>query len=108
MQQVLWMPEVPLSRQEERMVKKIQIAKLLVFLCHHRHEIFDEQFQEALVRVWTGKKSVGSRQCPQPYERERSFWRRIPVFRMMKSLRRHSWTGGGNSCSIVWIAITPR
>jgi hypothetical protein len=40
-------PEVPISPQEEQMVKKIRRAKEFIILHHHRYEIVDEQFQEA-------------------------------------------------------------
>jgi hypothetical protein len=47
MHPVIRKPEVPLSPQEEQMVKKIRRAKEFVILRHHRYEIVDEQFQEA-------------------------------------------------------------
>src|ERR1700736_3646166 len=52
MQPELWKPPVELSQQEEQMVKKIRKAKLFVFLRQHRHELFDEAFQEELVSLY--------------------------------------------------------
>ena len=52
MQPVVWRPEVTLSQQEELIVKKIRKAKLFVFLRQHRHELFDEAFQEELASLY--------------------------------------------------------
>src|SRR3989441_8160729 len=52
MQPALWKPPVELSQQEEQIVKKIRKAKLFVFLRHHRHELFDEAFQEELASLY--------------------------------------------------------
>ena len=52
MQPMVWKPEVPLGPQEEQIVKKIRKAKLFVFLRQHRHEIFDEVFQEELAGLY--------------------------------------------------------
>ena len=52
MQPSLWQPPVELSEQEEQIVKKIRKAKLLVFLRKHRHELFDEAFQEELAELY--------------------------------------------------------
>ncbi len=41
-----------ISRQEEQVVKKIRKAKLFVFLRQHRHELFDEAFQEELAGLY--------------------------------------------------------
>ena len=45
MQPPLWQPSVELSKQEERIMKRIRKAKLFVFLRQHRHELLDEAFQ---------------------------------------------------------------
>lgn len=52
MQPVIWKPEVSLSPQEEQIVAKIRKAKLFVFLRHHRHELFDNAFQEELASLY--------------------------------------------------------
>ncbi|HEX6482478.1 MAG TPA: IS1182 family transposase [Ktedonobacteraceae bacterium] len=52
MQPVIWKPPVTLSQQEEQIVKKIRKAKLFVFLRKHRHELFDEAFQEELASLY--------------------------------------------------------
>jgi len=48
----MWTPSVTLSQQEEQIVKKIRKAKLFVFLRQHRHELFDEAFQEELASLY--------------------------------------------------------
>src|SRR5437762_2903240 len=52
MQPILWQPPVELSEQEEQIVKKIRKAKLFVFLRKHRHELFDEAFQQELASLY--------------------------------------------------------
>lgn len=52
MQPSLWKPSVELSVQEEQIVKKIRKAKLFVFLRQHRHELFDEAFQQELAHLY--------------------------------------------------------
>ena len=58
MQPSLWQPPVELSEQEEQIVKRIRKAKLFVFLRQHRHELFDEGFQQELARLY-GKAERG-------------------------------------------------
>jgi hypothetical protein len=43
---------VELSQQEEKIVKKIKKAKLFIFLRNHRHELFDEGFQQELAGLY--------------------------------------------------------
>src|SRR5712691_8737156 len=52
MQPIPWKPPVALSPQEEQIVKKIRKAKLFVFLRQHRHELFDEAFQQELASLY--------------------------------------------------------
>src|SRR6266487_4533262 len=52
MQPPLWQPPVDLSQQEEQIVKRIRKAKLFVFLRQHRHELFDEAFQQELASLY--------------------------------------------------------
>jgi hypothetical protein len=52
MQPALWKPPVAFTQQEEHIVKKIRKAKLFVFLRQHRHELFDEAFQEELASLY--------------------------------------------------------
>jgi hypothetical protein len=52
MQPSLWQPPVELSEQEEQIVKRIRKAKLFVFLRQHRHELFDEAFQQELASLY--------------------------------------------------------
>src|SRR5712671_365099 len=52
MQPEIWKPPVELSQQEEQIVKKIRKAKLFVFLRQHRHELFNEAFQQELANLY--------------------------------------------------------
>jgi hypothetical protein len=52
MQPAIWKPPIILSAQEEQIVTKIRKAKLFVFLRHHRHELFDDAFQEELASLY--------------------------------------------------------
>lgn len=52
MQPAVWKPSVALSPQEEQIVKQFRKAKLFVFLRQHRHELFDEAFQEELAGLY--------------------------------------------------------
>ena len=52
MQPPPWQPPVELSQQEEKIVKKIKKAKLFIFLRKHRHELFDEGFQQELAGLY--------------------------------------------------------
>lgn len=48
----LWQPPIELSPTEETIIKRIRRAKLFVFLRQHRHELFDEAFQEELAQLY--------------------------------------------------------
>ncbi len=52
MQPAIWKPPVELSKQEERIAKKIRKAKLFLFLREHRHELLDEAFQQELASLY--------------------------------------------------------
>ena len=52
MQPPLWKPPVELSKQEEQIVKRVRKAKLFVFLREHRHELFNEAFQQELANLY--------------------------------------------------------
>ena len=52
MQPPSWQPPVALSEQEEQIVKRIRKAKLFVFLRQHRHELFNESFQQELATLY--------------------------------------------------------
>jgi hypothetical protein len=47
-----WHPPVELSFLEQTIVTRIKRAKLFVFLRHHRHELFDDAFQEELATLY--------------------------------------------------------
>ena len=47
-----WRPPVALSSCEQIIITQIKRAKLFVFLRHHRHELFDEAFQEELAALY--------------------------------------------------------
>src|SRR5438105_6400463 len=52
MQPSPWQPPVELSEQEEQIMKKVRKAKLFVFLRQHRHELFNEAFQQELAKLY--------------------------------------------------------
>lgn len=52
MQPSFWSPTVKLSAHEEQIVERIRRAKWLVFLRHHRHELFGEKFQQELASLY--------------------------------------------------------
>ncbi len=52
MQPPSWQPAVALSEQEEHIVKRVRKAKLFVFLRQHRHELFNEAFQQELTNLY--------------------------------------------------------
>lgn len=51
-----WQVSVELSTQEERIVAQIRRAKLFVFLRYHRHELFDDAFQQELATLYRTSK----------------------------------------------------
>jgi hypothetical protein len=52
----LWRPPMEPSPEEQTVMRLIKRAKLFVFLRNHRHEIFDEQFQEELSEIYRESK----------------------------------------------------
>src|SRR2546423_10672253 len=56
MKPTLWQPPTELSTKEEQVLKRIKKAKLFVFLRKHRHEIFDEAFQNELATLYQDSK----------------------------------------------------
>jgi Transposase DDE domain/Transposase domain (DUF772) len=48
----LWQPSIELSAAEQAIIKRIRRAKRFVFLREHRHELFDEAFQEELASLY--------------------------------------------------------
>ena len=47
-----WQPPVELSAAEQAIVKRIRRAKLFIFLRRHRHELFDEAFQQEMAATY--------------------------------------------------------
>ena len=56
MQPLLWQPPLEQSRTEQAIVKRIKRAKLFVFLREHRHEVFNEAFQQELATLYQASK----------------------------------------------------
>lgn len=52
MRPTFWQPPVEPSAGEQTIIKRIPRAKLFVFLRQHRHELFDETFQEELAGLY--------------------------------------------------------
>ncbi len=48
-----WHPPVEPSSFEQTIITRIKRAKLFVFLRYHRHELFDDAFQEELAALYT-------------------------------------------------------
>ena len=83
MQPAMWKPSVALSQQEEQIVTKICKAKLFVFLRQHRHEVFDEAFQEELASI-TAQQNEGNRLWLRRCWLWRSFWKPTPACPMTR------------------------
>jgi hypothetical protein len=47
-----WQPPVEPSSFEQTIITRIKRAKLFIFLRHHRHEIFDDAFQDELAALY--------------------------------------------------------
>src|SRR6266851_9150276 len=56
MRPLLWQPPIEQTRTEQTIVKRIKRAKLFVFLREHRHEVFNEAFQEELSGLYRDSK----------------------------------------------------
>src|SRR3989454_3456346 len=56
MQPLLWQPPIELSQTEQTIMKRIKRAKLFVFLREHRHELFNQPFQEELSGLYRESK----------------------------------------------------
>jgi hypothetical protein len=52
MQPSLWHPPIDPSPTEQAIVKRIKRAKLFVFLREHRHDLFNEAFQQELATLY--------------------------------------------------------
>jgi Transposase DDE domain/Transposase domain (DUF772) len=48
----VWQPPVACSRLEREVIKRVKRARLFVWLRQHRHELFDEDFQQELARAY--------------------------------------------------------
>lgn len=59
-----WAPPVELSRLEERLMKRLKrVRALFGFLRLHRHELFDDEFQEELEAMY---RQTGAGESPHP------------------------------------------
>src|SRR5436305_14418009 len=52
MRPIYWRPLIELSATEQSIIKRIRRARFFVFLRQHRHEVFDETFQQELVSLY--------------------------------------------------------
>ena len=81
-----WYPPIELSSAQEKVVSRIKRAKLFTFVCHNRHEIFDDGFEKELVTLFKDS-SVGhnnktwrsSLMAPQSCVGGRLSYRRIAI-----------------------------
>jgi hypothetical protein len=60
----LWQPPIDLNPQEAAIVRRIQRAKLFVFLRAQRHELFSPAFQEEMARALYADASKGQPPIP--------------------------------------------
>ena len=59
-----WRPKQELSEQEQRIIERMmRSGKLFAFLRRHRHELFDEKFQEELAGMY---RQTGAGKEPLP------------------------------------------
>jgi hypothetical protein len=58
-----WHPPVDLSPAEQTIISRIKRAKLFIFLRHNRHELFNDEFQAELAKIFKDS-TVG--QSPVP------------------------------------------
>jgi transposase len=47
-----WNPPIELSAPEQSIVKRIKRAKLFTFLRQYRHQLFNEEFQKELSKLY--------------------------------------------------------
>ena len=60
----MWSPQVALSKQEQILMKRlVRVRALFGFLRLHRHELFDEAFQEQMVDMY---RQTGAGDPPHP------------------------------------------
>ena len=53
---IIWSPPAELSALEARICKRLKrTGKLFAFLRHHRHELFDEEFQRELASMYSDR-----------------------------------------------------
>ncbi len=84
-------------------MRRIQKAKLFVFLRYHRHELLDEAFRASNWRVCTKPVSEVSHPLLQHNWHWQPLYKPTRVSQMMRSLKRLSWIADGSWCWIVWI-----
>lgn len=61
---IRWNPPVAATAREEKILKRCKAKKLYVFLRTHRHELFDESFQEELSSMYGPQLDGGSPAVP--------------------------------------------
>ena len=58
-----WHPPIELSPEEEEIINRIKRAKMFIFLRRQRHELFNDELQTQLAKIFKDS-TVG--QCPVP------------------------------------------
>ena len=87
-----WTPPVAPTRQEQFLLKRLgRVRKLLGFLRLHRHELFDDAFQEELASMYRAT-GAGKEARPPGRASLRSASRR-------RRVRQTLW-----SCEVPWLA----
>ena len=67
MRPVQWEPPIELLASEQVIVKRKRRAKLFIFLRQHRHELFDEAFQQELANLYAQQSRADSPQWPRRF-----------------------------------------
>ncbi len=107
MQPPFWHSNVPLSTHEEQIVQRIRRAKLFVFLRHHRHDLFDEAFQQELATLYKSSKRGHPPIAPEQLALAVILQAYTGVSDDEGDRRPRSWIEASNWCSIVWTPIRP-
>src|SRR5579859_5019696 len=100
-------PSIELSPPEQTIILRIKRAKLFVFLRAHRHELFDDAFQEELATLYAPHQ----RGCPPVSPAQLALATVLQAYIGVsddESLRQRSWTGAGSSFWTAWTLIKRR
>ncbi len=86
-----WHPPVGLSSLEQTIIARIKRAKLFIFLRDHRHELFDDAFQEELATLYL----LSSRGHPPLPPAQLALATIIQAYTALRYVRCHEGQGSG-------------